>query len=340
MNPKRLLFESSLLVVLGIFLLSSSGFRDDRDDAKLSASELIHRHLASIASPDQLKARQAFAVQGDCVYRLLLGGVLDAPGTAQLVSKGRAYNILFNFGVGEYAGTQFVTDGKKTDIEYISGGQTNPLWVFLQGRDVLLIEGLLGGELTTAWALLDVDGRKPTLKYRGIENVDGRLLHRLDYQPRKGGWGLTVRLYFEPETYHHVRSTYEVVQPTGSSLVARPPWDRQSARQRVDERFDDFRDLDGLILPTIWTVTFFKSAHNGEPYGWSVPLAGMIPSPGVALGDPNRVPTGHGTVGPVLSSAGPEVGGSILLHWKTTITRSARNGEIPPETLASLLKID
>ena len=141
-----------VLLFLGAALLFGSAFRDDPQE-RLDAAQLVERHLASIARPEQLNARKAFAVQGDCEYRLLSGGALAAPGTGQLVSQGRAYNILFDFAAGEYGGTEYITDGKRTEIEYRSGGQVNPLWIFLQGRRALLREGLLGGELTTAWAL-------------------------------------------------------------------------------------------------------------------------------------------------------------------------------------------
>ncbi len=326
------------LILLGATLLLGSALSSGRDGEKLTAKELIHRHLASIASPDQLKARQAFAVQGDCEYRLLLGGVLNAPGTAQLVSKGRAYNILFNFAAGEYAGTQFITDGKKTDIEYTSGGQVNPLWIFLQGQSALLTEGLLGGELTTAWALLDVDGRKPTLKYRGIDEVDGRRLHRLDYGIRKGGLDLKTRLYFEPETYHHVLSTYEVTTfaPMGSSPDASSK--QRVARQRVEERFDEFKNLEGFMLPTSWTVQYFKTANDAAAMVTSPGLAGRIADMAPPVRTLNVAPGTAGAPGAALNANVDTA--TFLLQWKTTIRRSARNGEIPPEKLASLLKID
>ena len=93
-----------VLLFLGAALLFGSAFRDDPQE-RLDAAQLVERHLASIARPEQLNARKAFAVQGDCEYRLLSGGALAAPGTGQLVSQGRAYNILFDFAAGEYGGT-------------------------------------------------------------------------------------------------------------------------------------------------------------------------------------------------------------------------------------------
>ncbi len=231
---------------------------------ELTWQQLVQQHLESIAPLDRLKARRTFAVQGDCEYRILAGGVLSANGISQLVSKGESYNMMFNFPAGEYGGTQYVTNGKKTDTRYSSGGQVNPLRVFLQGQDALLTEGLLGGELTTAWALLDVAGRRPRLKYQGIQDIDGRPLHRLDYRIRKGGMDLENRLYFDLKTFHHVLSTYEV--EVSSQMGATPEASSQNrvSRARVEERFSDFKDLGGFVLPTTWTLLYSKMTDDGS----------------------------------------------------------------------------
>lgn len=45
-----------------------------------------------------------------------------------------------------------------------------------EGYDVLLTEGLLGGELTTARSLFDLKRHKPKLSYEGLQDVDGCVL--------------------------------------------------------------------------------------------------------------------------------------------------------------------
>jgi hypothetical protein len=311
---------------LGLMLLFSLGSRASAEH-ELTAEELIQRHLKSIAPLDRLKARQSFALRGDCVYRILSGGALSADGMSQIVSKGKAYNILFSFAAGEYGGTEYLTDGKKTDTRYTSGGQVNPLWIFLEGYDVLLTEGLLGGELTTAWSLLDVKHRKPKLSYRGLQKVDGRELHRLDYRMRKGGGGLQVRLYFEPETYHHVLSTYEVVQSAPAGSDPDQSARQRVTRQRIEERFADFENLNGYVLPSSWTLEFFKSNNDanaiqpGEGFGTTSTVRSMNTSPGL----------GGGVAGPALT--GPGGTGTILLQWKTKVTNSAADVSFSPNLI-------
>ncbi len=263
MKGKGFLQESLILCGLTLVLLAVPGVGLAGDNDALTVHELVQRHLESIASLDQLTKRHTFAVQGDCEYRILAGGALTARGMAQILSNGKGYNILFDFSSGEYGGTQYITDGKESTTKYSSGGQVNPMRVFLQGQGVLLTEGLLGGELTTAWALLDVKGRKPTLKYQGMQEVDGRRLHRLDYRIRKGSGDLDTRLYFDPENYHHVLSTYEVTE--SSSMGATPELSAQNrvSRQRVEERFSDFKDFNGYTLPSTWALEYFKNTDEG-----------------------------------------------------------------------------
>ncbi len=264
-------FFSGFLVLagLGLALVCVFGFRAG-DESDLTADELIQRHVASIAPQDHLEARQSFVMKGDLEYTVLVGPkIAPGPGMTQIISQGRKYNIIFKFESGEYGGEQYVTNGKEARTAYSTPGDRNPMTEFLQAQQALLNEGLLGGELTTAWALLDVDGRNPRLKLRGLKNVEGVELYELDYRIRKGGSDLTNKLYFEPQTYHHVLSTYEVqiAAPMGAN-----PTD--SARQRpsrfkLEERFGGFQDFDGFTLPSTWTVQFSQSKTDSTIlYQW------------------------------------------------------------------------
>ncbi len=262
MKVKSVFSSVLVIAVAGLTLIFSLGFRSSDED--LTAESLIQRHIASIAPAERLKERRTFVMKGDCQYKVLVGGakIAPGPGITQIVSEGQAYNITVKFDTGEYGGEQYVTDGKNARTAYSTPSDRNPMTEFLQAQQELFTEGLFGGELTTAWALLDVKGRKPKLTFKGLEDVDGRQLYELDYRFRKGGYDLTNKLFFEPETFHHVLSTYEVqiAAPMGAN-----PTD--SARQRpsrykVEERFADFKDFDGFTLPADWTIQFSQSTTD------------------------------------------------------------------------------
>jgi len=69
-------------------------------------------------------------------------------------------------------------------------------------------EGLMEGALSAAWPLLDLATRKASLKYDGNKKLDGRKVHVLRYEA-KNDYGLKTKLYFDAETFRHVRTEYE-----------------------------------------------------------------------------------------------------------------------------------
>lgn len=189
---------------------------------------------------------------------------------AQLVSAGRGYNMLFKLNSTEYQGEHFVTDGKKARALFSVSNQRNPLADFLQSQRGLLTEGLFGGTLTTAWALLDVPGREPRLRFRGIQKVEfrgveqvvDRRLYELDYHVRHGNTDSKNRLYFDPETFRHVMSVYEVTTPAPMGANPTDSARQRSSRFTLEERFEYFRDFDGFTQPTTWTIEYRHSTRT------------------------------------------------------------------------------
>ncbi len=142
-------------------------------------------------------------------------------------------------------------------------------------------EGLLGGSGSLSWALQNVAARKAKVKYRGLKNVDGRSLHRLDYQPRKRRGNLKIELYFDPETYRHVRTEYRRSIPV---VVRSFRFSLQNSITRLTETFENFQPADGVMLPMLWKLRLdmietrpgghpqelemeltFKKIHHNEP---------------------------------------------------------------------------
>ena len=115
----------------------------------------------------------------------------------------------------DYRGEQFVTDGDKVSV---AATTSNHRWSdfgeFVRSQDQIVREGLLGGELTTAWALLNLAENKAKLNYDGEKKVDGRPAYQLTYHSKKRD-DLTIHLYFDAETYRHVFTTYSIALASG-----------------------------------------------------------------------------------------------------------------------------
>jgi len=96
--------------------------------------------------------------------------------------------------------------------------------------------------------------------------VDGEDLIAASYSPKKSA-GMDITLYFDPKTFHHVRSIYQISQGAGL-LSATEGGEVAAARQteiryRIEERFDDFKTADGLTLPARYDLRFTEELQNG-----------------------------------------------------------------------------
>jgi hypothetical protein len=267
----------------------------------LKPEDLLAKHLQSIGASDARNSKSR-VVEGVAQYRILVGGSGQAAGKSVFASEGPKTHILLKVSADRYHGEQLVSDGRKVGIAgTYTDKSRSEFGDFLLGEDEPLREGLLGGVLSTAWPLLDLNARGPSLEFNGLKNIDGRSLYAMRYKPKKGT-DLAIMLYFDPETYRHVMTVYSVSRAadlgsftynsqagtpfsTGASetMSAR----RHEARYRIEERFGDFKTTDGLTLPTHYDLRFTEELESGftKTVEWDVTTSTVLN--GVAL-DPRN----------------------------------------------------
>lgn len=249
-----------LVLALGVFVPRQTG----ATDPDLTASEVVARHLESIGTTQARAAVKTRAVQGTAVYRILVGGSGSVDGKTGLVSEDHKLRFMAKFPRNDYRGEQFVYNDGKFEIAFANADQTrSPFGEFVRTQDAILREGLLGGVLSTGWALADVADRKAKLTYEGLKKIDGVDAHQLRYEPRKRS-DLEIRLYFDAETFRHVRTVYtlEVGSNVGQDITMSAK--QRPERIRLEERFSDFKDFDGLRLPTHWDIQFTVELPSGS----------------------------------------------------------------------------
>ena len=124
----------------------------------------------------------------------------------------------------------------------------------------LLEEGLMGGTLSAAWPLLDVQERRPKLKY-SKRIIEGRQLHELTYVPksksRNGTFQLRIKLYFDLETFRHVMTEYHLVRTESNAYAS------SNIILLLQEKFEDFSEVDGLMLPHRYTIYYSATSASG-----------------------------------------------------------------------------
>jgi hypothetical protein len=228
-----------------------------KPDTKLTPAEVISKHLESIG-PAEARARvQGTRIKGVSVVSVKLCGEGQVEGQALLASQGPASLINLKFETAEYPFELLRFDGKKFNASPFKPGSRTCLAPFFQDNAVIFKEGLAGGVLSESWSLLKIEERNPKLEYSGLKKIGGRELHALKYGPRKGS-EMKIMLYFDPQTFQHVRTDYSQVlyaseqrrigAVTGSGL---PAANQTASNARIEayEEFSDFKVEGGLNLP-------------------------------------------------------------------------------------------
>ena len=264
-----------------LFLLSLTvALAVHAEDKKIALEELISRHLESIGPAAARQRLQTRAYAGEGIWRMLVGGVGQVSGQVFFGSSRDTCDFSFDSDANQsFYGERFSFDGKKAYVKRAFQREHSVFGRFMQSNSHILGEGLLGGTASLSWPLRDVAARRAKVNYRGLKDVEGRRLHRLDYQPRKRRGELKIELYFDPETYRHVRTEYRDSVPAGigadpdpaRSLVPNSPDDPSISRMqhsiiRLTETFDNFQAAEGIMLPVLWKLRLdiYKEGRIGN----------------------------------------------------------------------------
>lgn len=251
---------------------------------KMTPEELIEKHLNSIADADTRGTIQTRLLQGQGRVIQVQGsgsgsGIVDLNGPAMWASAGKNCRLWFGFDHPSYAADDVIFDGKNLEASrpQPGGSGRSLLGDFLYTYKIAIKEGLLGGALSTNWALTNIEELKPKLKFSGLTKLGTGKFLTLRYQPRRGAQGVKIRLFFHPETFAHVATMYEVKLPgqMGGTL-------EQSAQSNRDtyytlmETFDGHQEIDGLTLPTRWSLRVaLIGPEDGATWEWRLQATGV-----------------------------------------------------------------
>ena len=219
----------------------------------MTPEELVAKHLESIGTAKARAAVTSRIIAGNSLVNFRSPPPGQASGRAVLASEGLKSLIGMSFASPVYPGEQLGFNGKSFMAAYTTPGVRSSLGSFLMTHDLVFKQGLMGGTLSLAWPLLDLSARTPRLEYAGLKKVDNRRMHELRYLPR-GGSDLKISLFFEEETFQHVRTEYERVIPasigTRSSIDAK----EKETRYKMVEEFSNFKNESGLNLPHSYKI--------------------------------------------------------------------------------------
>ncbi|MEJ2245903.1 MAG: hypothetical protein P8Y80_07490 [Acidobacteriota bacterium] len=185
-------------------------------NSELTPEKLIAEHIKSIGEPTTLSSVNSRAFFGSTDVEFVQGmfGSIKN-GASSFISDGEKLQIVMRYGDLNYPAEYFAYNGDNVSVGYISPGQRSPLADFLFRFNGVMKMGFIGGTLSLSWPLLDADGIEYKLKYKKVKVKDSELykerreLHRLEW-PMHMLRNVKIKMYFEPDTFHHVRTDYVV----------------------------------------------------------------------------------------------------------------------------------
>jgi hypothetical protein len=253
---------------------------------KLKAEEIVAKHLDGIGTAQVRAGMNSRMAEGTLEFNELRKEPVHLEGKVKVMSQGTKFKSAFEFFSKEYPGEQLVFDGKDVQVAAIDPQHRSRLAGFLGSAPEVLQEGLWGGVLGTGWALLNVQNSGAKLKSNGIKKVDGRELYEVNYAAKKQNEQFVIHLYFEPDTFRHVMTTYRL--PAGQSASGQGGGTAGTGNQggefgeiatTVEERFSDFRSAAGLTLPSQWEVRLRVEPSRSYQYQWVATLKDVKENP-------------------------------------------------------------
>ena len=255
-----------------ILLLVSLGHARPVDE-KIKIEDLIAKHLEAIGVADVRKAGRSRIAAGGSTMNVKTGGRGSASGVALIASQDGKVLLKAEYAnAATYPFEKFGFDGRKFYALQYAPGARSPLAQFLMSHDTIFSEGLIGGALSSSWPLLNLLDRDPKLQYSGTEKIKGRQAHKVKYIPRKGT-DLKITLFFDAETFQHVRTDYERVMPAPMGATPGASASQRETRYKLVEEFSDFRPEDGLNLPHSYNLQFSVfQLNNPLAFDWTIHL--------------------------------------------------------------------
>ncbi|MCY7375585.1 MAG: hypothetical protein LH472_06395 [Pyrinomonadaceae bacterium] len=252
-------FNLSVLLIFCFFTVSIFA-------QKMKPEEILAKHLDSIGTADARAAAKSLIAVGDAQVKSITKITTPVVGRLIIASAGQKIFWGMNLNSTDYPSEKFSYDGKNAKVGLVKLGTRSTLGNFVQSNNLMLEQGLFGGTLSTAWTMLDVANRKGKLSAEGTKKIDGKEAYVLSYSP-KGGGDVDIKLYFDKETFRHVRTEYKLI--SSAVIGARPEDSTRYSENRISltEDFADFKLVGKLTLPHSYYISYATTGTSSGTTG-------------------------------------------------------------------------
>jgi hypothetical protein len=229
---------------------------------KLKPEEIVARHLESIgAEADRAAVKNQMAV-GEVEVTYISQKNQSSRGRFIALSEGAKTFFGMKMSAVDYPGEQFGFNGTTAKVGYVRTNLRSPLGTFLASNGFIIRDGVFGGVITRAWTLADIKRTNPKFSRGSTKKIDGRETYAIGYSPKSGG-DVDIMMYFDMETFRHVRTEYKRVWSASMGRTINESARQSESRLKVTEDFGDFRSEGKLMLPHSYSVRYSITGQNG-----------------------------------------------------------------------------
>jgi hypothetical protein len=166
-----------------------------------------------------------------------------------------------NFNSNAYPQDQFSFNGKNTKIGFVRPSERSIIGDFIFLYEELLKEGLLGGPLSTSWALINADAKKSKLSYEGTKTINDKEAYVLSFSPKSGS-DLSIKMYFDKQNFQHVRTEYNRVISARQGPNVDGSAGQGEDRYRLVEDFSKYIKMGNLMLPSVYKLSYSYASNS------------------------------------------------------------------------------
>jgi hypothetical protein len=251
--------------IAGFLVVNVSG----QDKAKPKPDEIIAKHIASLGTAEAIAAAANRKSEGTAQARRVQSTFTTVMGKSFLASTKDMNLLLMLFEASsndDYKTERIAFDGSKLNIPFVTASSRSAIGSFTFEYPEIVKQGLLGGALFSSWALFDKANKVSKFEYQGKEKIGDLETYKVKLIP-KGGSVLTIKLYFDAQTFRHVRTEYQRTITAGTVTVDEGR--ATEPRYKLIEDFSDFLPISGVTLPTTYKITFrVDTAQRGREFEW------------------------------------------------------------------------
>jgi len=238
----------------------------------LKAEEVIAKHLDSIGTKEKRDAVKNRIAVGTSQFESKLPSRKTA-GKAVIVSDAKNLFFVSSFSSREYPFEKIGLFDGKISLPFVTAGTRSPLGAFVADHNKILSEGLFIGAVSSMWSLSNTSLEREKFGSAGTKKINNRKTYALSYYPGGGSTEFTVKLYYDAETFQHVRTEYRHTI-TGKEATFGVLGQQPGVKISLTETFGDFKNADGLTLPHSYQIQYQTDSNSGTyEYNWGITIS-------------------------------------------------------------------